>query len=55
MHRELAAETPGVAVLRSYEEKPLEPDQVRVKTHYSSVKHGTEFRSFQANTADATD
>lgn len=55
MPRELAAEVPGVAILRSYEEKPLEANQVRVTTHYSSVKHGTEFRAFQANSADATD
>ena len=55
MPRELAAEEPGVAILRPYEEKPLEQGQVRVTTHYSSVKHGTEFRAFQANSADATD
>lgn len=55
MPRELAADVPGKAILRAYEEAPLEPGQIRVRSRYSAVKHGTEFRAFQADTADATD
>ncbi|MCZ6634211.1 MAG: zinc-binding alcohol dehydrogenase [bacterium] len=55
MPRELIADKPGSTVLREYEEAPLNPDQVRAKTVYSAVKHGTEFRGFQANTLDASD
>ena len=55
MPRELFADRPGHAALREYEEKPLKPDQVRAKSLFSAIKHGTEFRRFQANTMDASD
>lgn len=55
MPRELIADKPGSTALREYEDAPLKPDQVRAKTVYSAVKHGTEFRGFQANTLDASD
>ena len=54
MPLELIADRPGHAVMREYEESPLEPYQVRVRGLFSAVKHGTEFRGFQANTPDAT-
>ena len=52
--RELIADGPGHVVLQIYEEASLEPDQVRIRSLFSAVKHGTEFRGFQANTPDAT-
>jgi NADPH:quinone reductase-like Zn-dependent oxidoreductase len=54
MLQELIADRPGHAVLRTYEEPPLRPDQVRLRSLFSAVKHGTEFRGFRADTMDAT-
>ncbi len=55
MPRELIADKPGHTTLREYKEEPLKPDQVRARSLFSAVKHGTEFRGFQANTLDASD
>ena len=55
MSLELIADRPGHAILSEYEEPALEPDQVRVKSLFSSVKHGTELRGFRADTPDASD
>lgn len=55
MPLELIADAPGHAFLSSYEEQPLAPDEVRVKSLFSSVKHGTELRGFRADTPDASD
>ena len=55
MPLELVAERPGQAVLREYDEQALAPDQVRLKSLYSAVKHGTELRAFRADSADSTD
>ena len=55
MPRELIAERPGQCSLREFDDTPLKPDQVRAQSLYSAVKHGTEFRTFQANTPDASD
>lgn len=55
MPRELIADRPGHAILSTYEEQPLAPDQVRVTSLFSSVKHGTELRGFRADTPDASD
>lgn len=52
---ELIADRPGHATLREYDEEPLKREQVRARTLFSAVKHGTEFRGFQANTLDASD
>jgi hypothetical protein len=54
MSLELIADRPGHAVLQPYEELPPGPDQVRLRSLFSAVKHGTEFRGFQADTPDAT-
>ena len=51
---ELIADRPGHAVMRAYEEPPLEPDQVRVRSVFSAVKHGTELRGYRADTLDAS-
>ncbi len=55
MPLELIADRPRHALLRSYEEPPLEPAQVRVRSLFSAVKHGTELRGFRADTPDASD
>ena len=55
MPRELIADRPGHATLCEYDEEPLKREQVRARTLFSAVKHGTEFRGFQANTLDASD
>ena len=55
MPLELIADQPGHAVLQAYEEPPLKPDQVRIRSLFSSVTHGTGFRGFRADSADASD
>ena len=55
MPLELIADAPGHAQLQEYSEPDLLPDQVRVRSLFSSVKHGTELRGFRADTPDATD
>ncbi|NKB69329.1 MAG: zinc-binding dehydrogenase [Candidatus Latescibacteria bacterium] len=55
MPLELIADRPGNAVLHPYQEGTLQPDQVRLKSLFSSVKHGTELRGFRADTPDADD
>ncbi|MEM2936647.1 MAG: alcohol dehydrogenase, partial [Candidatus Bathyarchaeia archaeon] len=42
MPRELVAIAPRTPVIREYEELPLKPDQVLIKSEFSSPKHGTE-------------
>jgi threonine dehydrogenase-like Zn-dependent dehydrogenase len=53
MPLELIADRPGHAILRPYEERPLGVDEVRVRSLFSSVKHGTELRGFRADSEDA--
>ena len=55
MPLELIADRPGHAVLREYEDPPLAAGEVRIATQFSAVKHGTEFRDFRFDSADATD
>ena len=55
MPLELIADRPGHALLREYEELPLQPGEVRVRARFSSVKHGTELRAFRSDTPDASD
>jgi len=42
MPRELVAIAPRTPVIREYEEIPLKPNQVLIKSEFSSPKHGTE-------------
>jgi len=42
MPRELVAMAPRTPVIREYEELPLKPNQVLIKSEFSSPKHGTE-------------
>lgn len=41
MPRELVAVSPRKPMLVSYEEPPLKPDQIRIKSRFSAEKHGT--------------
>jgi threonine dehydrogenase-like Zn-dependent dehydrogenase len=52
MPLELIADRPGHAILRVYEEPPLQPDQIRIRSLFSSVKHGTELRLFRGDSED---
>lgn len=52
MPQELIAERPGTAELRTYTERELKPEEIRLESIFSSVKHGTEFRIFNGDSAD---
>lgn len=54
MPRELIADRPRHATFRDYQEPSLAQDQVRLRSLFSSVKHGTELRSFHAESPDAS-
>jgi len=54
MPRELIATSPGLADLKTYEERVLSNDEIRVRTLFSSPKHGSGLRSFRADTKDYT-
>ena len=54
MPRELIATGPSQAALQMYKEQVLANDEVRVRTLFSSPKHGSGLRSFRANTKDYT-
>ena len=55
MPYELIADRPGHAILREYKIPKLEEDQIRIRSIFSSTKHGTEMRAFRADSADVTD
>ena len=54
MPRELIASAPRTPELRAYDELPLRPDEVRMRSIFSTVKHGTQLRAYRADTMDAT-
>lgn len=54
MPLELIADHPGHAALRSYEDRTIKSNEIRVRTLFSSVKHGTEFRAFASNSPDSS-
>jgi len=54
MPHELVADWPGHAVLQQYSEPILEAEQIRVRSLFSSVKHGTELRVFSGQSEDST-
>ena len=54
MPRELVAVAPRTPVLREYEEQPLKPNELRIKSIFSAPKHGTELRPYRADTKDQT-
>ena len=52
MPRELVAIAPRTPVIREYDEQPLNPGEVRLRSLFSAPKHGTELRGYRANTKD---
>lgn len=52
MPRELVVVAPREPVLREYQEKPLQPNEVRIRSAFSAVKHGTELGYYRGNSAD---
>ena len=54
MPRELIATGPGKTGFRKYEEKPLEGDQIRIRTEFAAPKHGTESHGFAVDSAYST-
>lgn len=47
MPRELIAVAPRTPILRDYDDPPLEPRQVRIRTELASPKHGTELVGYR--------
>jgi len=47
MPRELIAVAPRTPELREYQEPPLGPRQIRIRTEFASPKHGTELVSYR--------
>jgi len=47
MPRELVAIAPRTPVLRDYDEPPLGPSQIRIRTELASPKHGTELVAYR--------
>ena len=55
MPLELIATAPRTPELRSYEEPPLGKDEVRLRSTFSAVKHGTQLRAYRADTRDISE
>ncbi len=51
MPRELVAVALRQPVIREYEEPPLEPNQVRIRSQFSAPKHGTELSGYRGTDA----
>jgi threonine dehydrogenase-like Zn-dependent dehydrogenase len=47
MPRELVAVAPRTPVLWQYEDRPLGPTQIRIRTEFASPKHGTELVDYR--------
>jgi threonine dehydrogenase-like Zn-dependent dehydrogenase len=52
---ELIATAPRTPELRSYEEPPLGAEEVRLRSTFSAVKHGTQLRAYRADTRDISE
>lgn len=53
MPRELVAVGARTPVIRDYDDSPLKPNQIRVRTEYGSPKHGTELHMYRGDSAFA--
>ena len=49
MPRGLYIDKPQSVALREYEDAPLTEDQLRIRTEFASIKHGTEFHLFSGH------
>ena len=54
MPRELVAVSLRNPALREYEEPKLKPGEVRVRSLFSAPKHGSDLRTYRADTQDYT-
>jgi len=54
MPKELIAISPQTPVFRKYQEPQLKSNEVRIRSIFSSPKHGTGLRSYRADSADYT-
>ena len=43
---------PSEAEMQQYEEPPLQSEEVRVRSEFSAIKHGTELRKYRADSRD---
>jgi len=48
--KKLVATAPRTAELKEYEDRPIQPDEVKVKVEFASPKHGTELADFRGTT-----
>ncbi len=48
--KKLVAAAPGVARFKAYEDRTLQPNEVKVKVEFASPKHGTETADFRGTT-----
>lgn len=55
MPREIVCLEPRKPVYRAYEERPLQPDEVRARVLFASPKHGTEMHAFRGDAPQITD
>jgi len=46
--REMLVTSPRVIEFRQYSEPPLKPDEVRLKSIISGIKHGTEMNLYRS-------
>ncbi len=53
MPKELVAIAPRKPILREYKDRLLRPGEVRIRSMFSSSKHGTEMRNYRADTLDS--
>src|SRR5512133_2524573 len=49
MPKELVAVAPRTPALRDYEDGPLRPGEIRVRTEFGAPKHGTELHGYRAD------
>jgi threonine dehydrogenase-like Zn-dependent dehydrogenase len=54
MPRELFVDKPRHLVIQEYEDLPLQATQVRIRTEFSAIKHGTEFHLFSGKSPFAS-
>lgn len=47
MLKEIVSLEPKKCFIREYEDKPIQPDQLRAKVEFAAAKHGTEFTHFR--------
>lgn len=49
MYRGLYADKPQSIFIKEEQEEPLQPEEVRIRTRFAAIKHGTEFHLFSGD------